>query len=537
MSILHQRSSGVLLHPTSLPGPDGNGSLGEHALAFVDFLASASQRWWQMLPVGPAGFGNSPYSAQSAFAGNPLLIDLIELAREGLLTLEELARRPELPERRVDYGAAWVWRGTMLHRAFENFSTLPSTSSLRRDFVRFREREREWLEDFALFRALKHARSEVAWTKWEPELRSRKPSAIEHARKLLGSDALDFERFLQWSFERQWSRLREHAHAKGIALLGDLPIFVAHDSADVWAHPENFFLDRDGMPTVIAGVPPDYFSKTGQRWGNPLYRWRKLAHTGFRWWIDRLRKTLERFDAIRLDHFIGFQNYWEIPAELPTAEIGRWVPGPGAPFFEKVRRDLGALPMIAEDLGVVTPAVKRLRDAFALPGIKVLQFAFGTDPSAPDFLPHVYPRDSVVYTGTHDNDTTVGWFTDPGGGQSTRSPEQTQKERETALAYLGSPGTEIHWEMIRAAQMSVGHVAIVPMQDLLGLGSEARMNRPGTLEGNWEWRLLPGQASEALAARLGELTRIYGRAPSAERAQIVEEVPRVRTKKSKRRRR
>jgi 4-alpha-glucanotransferase len=309
--------------------------------------------------------------------------------------------------------------------------------------------------------------------------------------------------------------LRTEAAARGIGLIGDVPIFLAHDSCDVWAHPELFYLDGEGMQTVVAGVPPDYFSATGQRWGNPLYRWDVLRSLGYGWWIARLRKSLERFDVLRLDHFIGFHRYWEIPADRMTAEVGRWLPGPGEDFFAAVRRALGTLPLIAEDLGLVTPEVKALRDLLELPGIRVLQFAFGDDPSARDFLPHNYVRRCVVYTGTHDNDTSVGWYQDPGGGQGTRTREEDERERRRARDYMRTDASEVHWDMIRLALMSVAQLCIVPAQDLCGLGSEARMNRPGRAEGNWEWRLRPGQLGRGVARRLLDLTRLYERLPAA----------------------
>jgi len=369
-----------------------------------------------------------------------------------------------------------------------------------------------WLEDFALYRALKGAHGEMHWTRWEPDIRDRAPEALARARAAF-ADEMAYVRFQQWRFATDWRALRAYAHQRGIGLIGDLPIFVAHDSADVWEHRELFRLDEAGEPTLVAGVPPDYFSATGQRWGNPLYRWKRLRATGYAWWIDRFRAALATFDVVRLDHFIAFQRYWEIPVAESTAVKGRWMKGPGAHFFRAVRDALGELPLIAEDLGAVTPAVRALRDRFSLPGIKILQFAFGTDPNARDFLPHNYPRRSVAYTGTHDNDTVVGWFHDPGSG--TRSPAQTEIERRATLHYLGSEAdpSEIHWKMIRAVMASVANVAIVPAQDLLGLGTEARMNRPGTQRGNWGWRLAAGALDARLAARLRELAVTYERLP------------------------
>ena len=503
---LNGRASGVLLHPTSLPGPHGCGDLGPSAHAFASFLAKAGQRLWQMLPVGPAGYGNSPYSAQSAFAGNPLLISLEQLVEEGLLPLRALAAPPVFPAGRVDFAAARAWREQNLRLAHEAF---PQRTSDHPSYQIFCAENAAWLEDFALFSAIKRARREVSWTEWEPELRDREPGALERARTALRGEIAQ-ERFEQYLFARHWRTLRARAAEQGVSLIGDVPIFVAHDSADVWAHRELFFLEASGATTVIAGVPPDYFSATGQRWGNPLYRWDVAEQSGFQWWLQRFGQMLTRFDAIRLDHFIGFHRYWEIPGNEPTAQNGRWQPGPGAKLFEAVLRAHGSLPLIAEDLGAVTPEVTALRDQFGLPGIKLLQFAFGTDAQAPTFRPHHYTRNSVAYTGTHDNDTTVGWFNEKASPQRTRA--QCAAERGAALEYLDARSKkDIHWEMIRAVWASVANLALCPAQDLLGLGSAARMNLPGTAQGNWEWRLLPGQLGDGEAARLHELTRIYER--------------------------
>jgi 4-alpha-glucanotransferase len=487
---LIDRTSGVLLHPTSLPGED----LGATAREMVDFLAAAGQSWWQMLPVGPTGYGNSPYSAQSAFAGNPALVSFERLVADGMLGVND--------RRHVCDGH--------LANAFIAFSR--SGGSDDPDFQRFTEEEGGWLDDFALYRAIKKVHGEVQWTHWPAPLRDRDPAALARFREETREE-IEFTRFVQWRFSRDWQALRGYAHARGIGLIGDLPIFLAHDSADVWLNRQQFYLDDAGEPTLVAGVPPDYFSASGQRWGNPLYRWAEMRATGFAWWIARFRATFALFDAVRLDHFIGYTRYWAIPAREPTAMNGRWRPGPGARFFRAVAAALGELPLIAEDLGVVTPAVESLRARFGFPGIKLLQFAFGTDPQAPSFLPHNYPRAAVVYTGTHDNDTTAGWFHDLGSG--TRTAEQSALERHTALRYLGAPddddGQEIHWRMIRAIMGSVANVAIVPAQDLLGLGSEARMNHPGTATGNWSFRLQPGALTPAIADRLRDLTEIYGR--------------------------
>jgi 4-alpha-glucanotransferase len=498
---LSQRASGVLLHPTSLPGSHGCGDLGPEAHAFARWLADAGQRVWQMLPVGPVGYGNSPYSALSAFAGSPLLISVDRLVEEGLLPRGAAADVPRFPERRVDYAAARTWREqclTLAHTAFTKRTSDHQT------FEAFCAANEAWLDDYALYAAIKRSRRERPWFEWEPDLRARDPEALARARHALREEIAE-QRFQQWLFDRHWQALRDESAMLGIGLVGDLPIFVAHDSADVWAHREIFHLDAQGWPTVVAGVPPDYFSATGQRWGNPLYRWDVLEKAGYRWWLQRFHRMFERFDAVRLDHFIGFQRYWEIAAGEPTAQNGHWVPGPGAKLFQA----LGPAQLIAEDLGAVTPEVTALRDQFGFPGIKLLQFAFGTDLQAPTFLPYNYSKSSVVYTGTHDNDTSVGWFHEKESPQ--RSREQIEKERKAVLDYLGTDGSEIHWEMIRAVWASVANLAVAPAQDLLGLGQEARMNLPGTSQGNWEWRLLPGEPGPGPQRRLLELTRVYGR--------------------------
>jgi len=487
-SVLSQRASGVLLHPISLPGFHGCGDLGPEAHRFAQWLSGAGQRFWQMLPVGPLGYGNSPYSALSAFAGNPLFVSLDRLVDEGLLPRGAVADPPRFSPTHTDYAAARAWREEKLRIAFDAFGKRTSDHP---SYDVFCSQNASWLEDFALYSAIKRARRDRPWTEWEPELRMRDPQALDKARHALRRE-IDQQRFEQFLFARHWQVLKGHCATLGVALIGDLPIFVAHDSADVWAHREMFFLDEQGQPTVIAGVPPDYFSATGQRWGNPLYRWDEATP---RWWLSRFTHLLQMFDALRLDHFIGFTRYWEIPATEPTAINGRWVPGPGARLFER----LGNAPLIAEDLGAVTPEVTALRDRFGFPGIKLLQFAFGTDPQAPTFLPHNYDRNSVAYTGTHDNDTTRGWF-----------EKLDEKERRHALDYLGTAGREIDWEMIRAVWSSVANIAIAPMQDLLGLGSEARMNLPGTSQGNWEWRLAESPDAQ-LQRRLQHLTQLYGR--------------------------
>lgn len=506
---LSTRSGGVLLHLTSLPGPRGIGDLGRSAYSFVDFLAGARQTWWQMLPVGPVGRGNSPYRTLSAFAGFPLLISLESLARDGLLSPRLVSRQLRGQAGRVDYAMASQFKLPFLRRAFEVFQGR-RRGDHRDRLEAFRVKEKAWLEDWALFATLRDVHGGASWVRWHPEVRARHRDALARARRHLRDEIL-YHEFLQYEFFRQWEALRRYSARRGIGLIGDLPIFVASDSVDVWAHPELFQLRRDGWPSLEAGVPPDYFSKTGQLWGNPVYRWETHRKTGYWWWIARMKAALGAFDAVRLDHFIGFLRCWAVPGGARTAVRGRWMRGPGEHLLEALRRALGQLPVIAEDLGVVTPNVKALRERFDLPGMKVLQFAFGKDPEANSYQPHNYPRSCVVYTGTHDNDTIVGWFEDRGSGSSTRTSRDIRKEREFALRYLGCDGQEIHWQMIRAAWASPANVAIVPAQDLLGLGAEARMNLPGREIGNWEWKLRSTQALDYARSQLARLTETYGR--------------------------
>jgi 4-alpha-glucanotransferase len=500
--LLDRRSSGVLLHATSLPGQYAAGDLGPAAFGFADWLALGHQSWWQLLPVGPPGTGGSPYDSPSSFAGSPWLISLERLVRDGLLAADEIAPRGRRAAGRARLDESARFREPRLRLAFERFRAR-RTSSLQRELERFRAKARDWLDDWALFSALKQAHRGANWNDFEPELRDRKPAAIRRARKAL-QEELAYHEFVQLLFDRQWRGLREHCSRLGIALLGDLPMFVAHDGAEVWAHRELFFLDARGERTAVAGVPPDAFSAKGQLWGNPLYRWARLRKSGFAWWIARFRSALSRFDAVRLDHFIGFRRYWEVPVQARSAKRGRFVRVPGEQLFERVRRELGGLPFVAEDLGLVTAEVHALRERFGLPGMRVLAFAFGGDDS--DYLPHRYPRKTVVYTGTHDNDTIVGWFS-----------SLSRADRARVLRYVGTSGGEIHWDLIRLASMSVANVALFPLQDVLGLGSVARMNLPGTTRGNWGWRVQPDQLSRATAERLGELTQCYGRAPRGKR--------------------
>jgi 4-alpha-glucanotransferase len=502
-----------LLHPTSLPGPHGIGDLGGPAFRFVDFLQASGLVWWQMLPIVPPGGGDSPYTSSSSFAGSSLLISPELLVEDGLLTLGDLRQaHANFPEGEVDFGAARRYKEPLLRKAFAAFCSGAGAAAVK-DFLAFCVPNQDWLDDYSYFCALKRERGEASWADWPENERFRRFRRWgEGSLKSLGEEAF-YQQFVQHVFQRQWARLREYAARRGVGLIGDVPIFVAHDSADVWANPEYFFLDSAGRPEVVAGVPPDYFSETGQLWGNPLYRWEALRAQGYDWWLARLKIAAARFDAVRLDHFIGFQRYWEIPAGAKTAREGRWVPGPGAGFFEAVRAKLPELELIAEDLGCVTPEVEALRDSFDLPGMRILQFAFGDDSQADSFLPDKYPRRCVAYTGTHDNDTVAGWFKDEGLAPGSRKPEQIRREREAALRYLSSAGGEIHWDMIGAVLRSTADTAIVPAQDLLGLGSEARMNRPGTAEGNWRWRLRAGALDEGVARRLRALAAESGRLP------------------------
>jgi len=498
------RSSGILLHPTSLPGRFGAGDLGPEAYRFLEFLAEAGQRLWQVLPLGPTGYGDSPYQSFSAFAGNPLLISLEQLAADGLLTEAELAAAPEFPATRVDYGSVIRFKMPLLRAAFERFGGSA-------EFTAFRHENVAWLGDYALFMALKAAHGgEAIWTRWAPDAAARQPAALEAWRGRLAHEMEALE-FAQYLFARQWRSLHDYARERGIQIMGDLPIYVAHDSADVWASPHLFRLDARGDPEVVAGVPPDYFSATGQLWGNPIYRWDCMAETGFRWWIGRLRAALAQLDVIRIDHFRGLEAYWEVPAGETTARNGRWVKGPGAALFEALQAALGELPVVAENLGVITPEVEAIRTQFGFPGMAILQFAFGNDPQAPDFKPHNYPRDRVAYSGTHDNDTTVGWWTSTGAGDSTRTEEDIRKERAFTLRYLATGGSDIHWVFIRTLMASVANTVLFPLQDVLGLGSEARMNIPAVPSGNWRWRYRAEMLTPAIAKRLKEMVSTYDR--------------------------
>lgn len=495
-----QRSSGILLHPTSLPGPYGIGDLGPDAYAWVDALKRARQQWWQMLPLTPTGYADSPYQSLSAFAGNPNLISPELLVRDGLLRRDSLPEE-SFPAGYVDFDSGRVigLKNLALQMAWENFKK-GAGGELHGQFEAFCAAEAYWLEDFALYMALKEAHGMVSWLDWDEDYRLRRPEALARARHDL-AERMDEHRFRQFLFARQWQALRHYANGQGIRLIGDVPIFVSADSADVWANPQFFQLDAQRRPTVVAGVPPDYFSKTGQLWGNPLYDWDALKATGYAWWVDRLRSVLRQVDVVRIDHFRGFEAYWAIPAGSPTAEPGRWVKGPAFDFFDALLAQLGTAPIIAEDLGVITPEVHALRTRYNFPGMRILQFAF-SGAVEKRFLPHNYDVNTVVYTGTHDNDTTVGWY----------AASCTPEEKIFMRRYMGTDGSDIAWEMMRLAWGSVAVLAVAPMQDVLSLGSEARMNLPGQPSGWWRWRLRPEQLTGELLDRLGIMTEVFDRA-------------------------
>jgi 4-alpha-glucanotransferase len=495
----------VLLHPTSLPGRHGIGDLGPEAYTFVDFLAVTGQRWWQILPLGPTGYGNSPYQSPSSFAGNLLLVSPEGLVRQGWLDAGDLEAHPLLAAGRVDFDAVSEWKGKLLGQAFRRFREQGDDPR----FEEFVAVNRAWLDDYVLYEALKEAYGGRPWYEWDPELVARDPQACARWRERL-ADEVRFHEFVQYAFEVQWQALRAACKQNKVMLIGDVPIFVAQDSADVWAHPELYYLDDRGHPLVVAGVPPDYFSETGQLWGNPLYRWEAHAADDYAWWGGRLRFLLSRVDMVRIDHFRGFEAYWEIPAGSATAATGRWVPGPGRDFFESLWRRLGAVPLIAEDLGVITPPVEALRDAFGLPGMRVLQFGFDADPASEKHLPHRFEPHCIAYTGTHDNDTTYGWF-HSAEVATTQSRDEIRAARAYALHYVNTKGDEIHWDLIRLAFSSVADTAIIPMQDILGLDSRARMNLPGRAEGNWGWRYRNDQLDRRAQERLAELTAVFSR--------------------------
>jgi 4-alpha-glucanotransferase len=491
-----KRTAGVLLHPTSLPGPFGIGDLGDELVVFLDWARRAGLQIWQVLPLNAPGYGNSPYGCLSSYAGNPLLISPLRLVQDGLLPQDAFDALPESPVGNVDFERVAEVKVGLLRRSFAHFTEHASEEqqTARASFVR----DNTWLPDWALYATLREQRGGAPWQAWSSGLAAREPEAMAAAREELAYE-IRFNEYIQWLFFKQWSAVREAAHERGIRIMGDIPIYVAADSADVWASREIFQLDERGEPAVVAGVPPDYFSDTGQRWGNPLYRWDLLHDTNYAWWVSRFQAALRFADILRVDHFRGFSEYWEIPADEPTAIHGRWIPGPGRALFDAIRDAVGDLPVVAEDLGHITPEVNELRMAIGVPGMKILQFAFA-QPNSPH-LPHHYDPKTVVYTGTHDNDTARGWY-----------EVATDEERQAAELYLGVTDADaVPWTLIRAAYTSVAETAIVPAQDILNLGSEARMNVPGAEKDNWSWRLTDGALTDALANRLRKLAEISGR--------------------------
>src|SRR6266404_2981803 len=503
------RRGGVLLHPTSVPSPAGIGDFGTEAYRFIDFLKQSGNKLWQVLPLNPTGYGDSPFQCFSASAGNPLLISLETLTEKGILSQADLGHRPVFPGNKVDYGAAFHFKIPVLTKAAQTFLKRTEGNE-RRDFERFGEANASWLDDFALFMACKNAHNGVPWTEWTADIASRDPRALQ---EWTGRFTAEIAVIKYWQFEffQQWQALRFYAHEHGIRIIGDIPMYVAHDSADVWANRELFSLESQGNPTKVAGVPPDYFSATGQLWGNPIYNWDLLKSSGYKWWIERFRAALRLYDIVRIDHFRGFEAYWEVPASERTATNGRWIKGPGAELFSILQQELGELPIIAENLGVITAEVEQIRHQFGFPGMAILQFAFGNDPQGPSFLPHNYVRNLVAYTGTHDNDTSLGWWNSAGTLDSIRTSDDVVKEHAFARTYLGYADEPINWTMIRTVLASVADTAIIPLQDVLGLGAEARMNLPGTSRANWRWRFQPGALSSELAKRLRELNEAYDR--------------------------
>ncbi len=493
------RASGILLHPTSLPGRFGIGDLGTQAYRFVDFLTESQQALWQILPLGPTGHGNSPYMAYSAMAGNPLLISLEILQGQGLLSEDDLALSHGFPDDVVDYPAVYDFKLNQLRQAAGRFKETADEGT-RRAFDEFRQNCRDWLEDYGLFMALKNTNGGVPWSQWDKAIAKRDSFALNQAKVDLAAEVF-FHEYMQFEFYRQWSGLKGYANERGIKIVGDMPIYVAHDSADVWANPDRFMLDPETLnPSQMAGVPPDYFSATGQLWGNPTYNWEKVQADGFSWWLQRIRALLAQVDIIRIDHFRAFAAYWAVPAGHDTAIHGEWIEAPGDAFFETVEATLGQLPFLAEDLGLIDEKVEALRDRFDFPGMKILQFAFGGDHKNP-YLPFNVGSNFVIYTGTHDNDTTVGWFN-----------QASDYEKQRLAAYVGAfnPDT-VHWAMIRLAMGSVANQAVTPFQDLLGLGSESRMNTPGVGDGNWAWRYSEAMLSPTICEQLKHLTELYGR--------------------------
>ena len=496
---MFERSSGILLHPTSLPGKYGIGSLGKEAYKFVDFLKKANQKLWQIFPLGPTGYGDSPYQCFSTFAGNPYLIDFDLLIEQNLLAEEDL-KGVDFGgnEEYIDYGAIYNQKYPLLRKAYENFKA-NENKELKEKLETFKAENSSWLDDYSLYISLKNHFNGLPWNEWEDDIRTRKEAAINKYKAEL-ADEIEYNNFIQFLFFTQWNNVKKYANDNGIKIIGDIPIFVAVDSSDAWANPEIFLFDPELKPVKVAGVPPDYFSATGQLWGNPLYDWDKLKELNYKWWVDRVRSNLSTCDIIRIDHFRGFDEYWAVPYGDKTAENGTWCPGPRTDLFNTIKNELGELPIIAEDLGTMTQGVIDLREATGFPGMKILGFAFDSKEEN-DYLPHTYTKNCVVYTGTHDNDTLIGWFT-----------KANEDDKQFARNYLNSRSdNEIHWDAIRGAWSSVANMAIAPIQDFLGLGSEARINTPGLASGNWQWRLKEGVLTDELAERIAKLTKVYSR--------------------------
>ena len=496
---MFERSSGILFHPTSLPGKYGIGTLGKEAYAFIDFLKKSNQKLWQIFPLGPTGYGDSPYQSFSSFAGNPYLIDFDLLIEAHLLSEEDLK---DIffgnNEEYIDYGAIYNQKYPLLRKAYENFKS-SDNNEMRDSLENFKRENSSWLNDYSLYISLKNHFNGLPWNEWAHDIKNRENSTMQHYKNELADD-IEYHNFIQFLFFKQWNDVKRYANENGIKIIGDIPIFVAADSSDAWANPEIFLFDEERKPVKVAGVPPDYFSATGQLWGNPLYNWEKLKETNYSWWVERVRANLSTCDIIRIDHFRGFEAYWAVPYGDDTAINGQWEPGPGIDLFNAIKSQLGELPIIAEDLGLMTQGVIDLREATSFPGMKILGFAFDSGEEN-DYLPHTYTKNCVVYTGTHDNDTLVGWF-----------QKAKEEDRQFARDYLNSRSDdEIHWDAIRGAWSSVACMAISPVQDFLGLGSEARINTPGVASGNWQWRLKQGVLTNELAERIAKLTKIYSR--------------------------
>ncbi len=496
---MFERSSGILFHPTSLPGKYGIGTLGKEAYAFIDFLKKSKQKLWQIFPLGPTGYGDSPYQSFSSFAGNPYLIDFDLLIEAHLLSEEDLKDVSFGDnEEYIDYGAIYNQKYPLLRKAYENFKS-SDNNEMKGSLENFKRENSSWLNDYSLYISLKNHFNGLPWNEWAQDIKNREDGAIHHYRNELADD-IEYHNFIQFLFFKQWGDVKRYANENGIKIIGDIPIFVAADSSDAWANPEIFLFDKERKPVKVAGVPPDYFSATGQLWGNPLYNWEKLKDTNYSWWVERVRANLSTCDIIRIDHFRGFEAYWAVPYGDDTAINGQWEPGPGIDLFNAIKSQLGELPIIAEDLGLMTQGVIDLREATGFPGMKILGFAFDSGEEN-DYLPHTYTKNCVVYTGTHDNDTLVGWF-----------QKAKEEDRQFARDYLNSRADdEIHWDAIRGAWSSVACMAISPVQDFLGLGSEARINTPGVASGNWQWRLKQGVLNNELAERIAKLTKIYSR--------------------------